>query len=61
MTRDEWQPYAEAFRTAVRAHGYKADIGRMADAASLMRPPETLNMKVVASPAPVTPSAANRA
>lgn len=53
MTRDEWQPYAEALRAAVRANGYKADIGRIADAASLMRPPETVNMKVAGSPAPV--------
>lgn len=53
MTRDEWQPYAEALRAAVRATGYKADVGRIADAASLMRPPETVNMKAGA-PVPVT-------
>ena len=45
MTRDEWQPYANAFHAAIKQHGFKSEGGITSDAARLLRPPETLNLK----------------
>ena len=54
LTRDEWQPYAEAFRTAIIASGFKGDPGISTDSARVLRPPGSRNMKVPTNPMPVS-------
>lgn len=41
-----WQIYADAMRAAMIANGFVGDHGITADAARILRPPETLNHKV---------------
>lgn len=53
LTRDEWQPYAHAFKTAMIASGFKGDPGISSDAARVLRPPGSRNMKVPTAPMPV--------
>lgn len=53
MTRDEWQPYADALHVAIKQNGFKSEGGITSDAARLLRPPETFNMKVTGTLAPV--------
>jgi hypothetical protein len=48
----QWQPYAEALKAALVAHGAKGDIGVVADAARILRPVATFNYKDRANPAP---------
>jgi hypothetical protein len=47
-----WMPYAHAFKAALIASSAKGDVGLTADSARILRPPETLNFKVPASPVP---------
>lgn len=53
LTRDEWQPYASAFKTAMIASDFKGDSGISSDAARVLRPPGSRNMKVPTAPMPV--------
>lgn len=53
LTRQEWQPYADALAELTRKHGFKVDPQRTADSASLMRVPGTFNFKRD-QPLPVT-------
>lgn len=48
-----WQPYAEALKASVLAHGGKADLVVTADSARILRTPGTFNYKVPGSPAAV--------
>jgi hypothetical protein len=41
----EWRPLAEALKDAIMKHGLPLDIGVIADAARVLRPPETFNTK----------------
>ena len=41
----QWQPYADALKAAMIQHGYIGDLQRVSDAASILRPPETMNIK----------------
>jgi hypothetical protein len=50
LTPNDWQPYAEALKAALLAHGAKGDIGLTSDSARILRPPEALNFKVPADP-----------
>lgn len=45
VTRDVWQPYADALKAALQADGVPIDPSCTADAARLMRPLETHNRK----------------
>ena len=45
LTRDEWQPYADALVSAIAASGFKSLAGITSDAARILRPPGTLNYK----------------
>lgn len=47
MTWVDWQPYADALRGALIAHGFKCEAGISSDAARILRPPGTSNMKAV--------------
>lgn len=49
----QWQPYANALKAALIATGATLDVGISADAARILRPPQTLNLKVPAAPKPV--------
>ncbi len=53
LTLPEWQPYADALKVALIASGAVLDAGLSADAARLLRPPETFNLKVPDQPMPV--------
>ena len=53
MARAGWQPYADALAYAAGAHGFKCETGITSDAARILRPPETVNLKVPATPVPV--------
>jgi putative DNA primase/helicase len=53
LSRDDWQPLADALKAALIAHGAKGDIGLTGDSARILRPPETLNFKVPDDPKPV--------
>jgi len=46
LSRDEWQPLANALAAAARAHGLKADTGCTIDAARILRIPGTVNRKL---------------
>lgn len=50
MAPQDWQPYAEALKTALIANNAILDVGISADSARLLRPPETVNLKDTASP-----------
>ena len=56
MTRDEWQPYANALAYAIKQNGFKCEGGITSDAARLLRPPETVNLKAGLPGMPVTAS-----
>ena len=45
MSVAQWQPYAHALKAAMVANGYIGDLQRVTDAASILRPPETQNIK----------------
>jgi hypothetical protein len=53
LAPDDWQLYADAFKTALLAHGAKGDVSITTDSARILRPPESLNYKVPADPKPV--------
>jgi len=56
MPRADWQPYADALRDALNAHGFLCEAGLSSDSARILRPPETQNQKAVekgGQPAPV--------
>ena len=46
ISRDEWQPLANALAAASKAHGFKCDTGCTIDAARILRVPGTLNRKL---------------
>lgn len=48
----DWQPHADALKAALIKHGFKGDPGISNDAARVLRPPGTVNMKA-GTPAPV--------
>jgi hypothetical protein len=52
LTRDEWQPLADALAQATRTHGLMCDTQCTVDAARIMRVPGTFNHKTV-PPSPV--------
>jgi hypothetical protein len=54
MTRNEWQPYANALAATLSKHGFKCETGISSDAARILRPPGTLNFKAGAPGVPVT-------
>ena len=43
----DWLPVAEALKRAAHQHGFKIDMSRTADAASVLRVPDTYNYKAV--------------
>ena len=45
LTPEEWQPYALGLKHALLAHGLKCDAGLTADAARILRPPNTFDYK----------------
>ena len=45
LTKHEWKPYAETLKSMMIANGYIGDLQRVADAASILRPPGTFNVK----------------
>jgi hypothetical protein len=49
---DTWRGYAEALKAALIANNFKGDVNVVADAARILRPPETQNFKVPANPVP---------
>jgi len=49
---DDWRGYAEALKTALIQNNFKGDVNVVADAARILRPPETQNFKVPATPVP---------
>lgn len=53
LTTAEWQPQADAFKRCLLANGYVGDASVVADAARVLRPPGTSNMKS-GTAAPVT-------
>lgn len=53
IDRTTWQPYANALRDALLAHQGRGDLGITIDSARILRPPDTFNFKVPASPMPV--------
>jgi len=53
LTRSEWQPTANHFKSCLIAAGARGDVGVIADAARILRPPNTRNHKVPSQPAPV--------
>jgi P4 family phage/plasmid primase-like protien len=53
LTLDEWRPYAEGFKALLLKEGIKIDPTVTADAARLMRLPESFNRKDPANPKPV--------
>ena len=52
VTAQDWQPYADALKAALLAHGFRGDAGISADSVRLLRPPGTVNMKS-GTPVPV--------
>jgi hypothetical protein len=50
IARDQWLPYAQAFQKRLIRAGARGDIGITTDCARILRPPETRNHKVPASP-----------
>ena len=46
LTRQEWQPLANALSEATRRHGLKVDTNCTVDSARILRIPETLNHKI---------------
>jgi hypothetical protein len=52
LDKTTWQFYAEALKGALLAHDFKGDLNVVADAARILRPPETFNYKVPDQPAP---------
>lgn len=53
LTLSAWQPLADALKCAMLAHGWTGDTSITIDAARILRPPETNNLKDVNNPAPV--------
>ena len=47
-----WRGYAEALKAALITHKFLGDVNVVADAARILRPPETQNFKVPAVPVP---------
>lgn len=45
LTRADWQPLADALKLAMHESGYVGDAQRIADAASILRPPGSINRK----------------
>ena len=45
VTRQQWKPVAEKFKKLCVARGFETDVSRTADAASILRIPDTLNFK----------------
>lgn len=54
MPKDTWKPLAEGLKSLCNKHGLKADPSVTADAARILRVPETLNYKDPDSPAPTS-------
>ena len=54
LDRLTWQPYADALKAQLVAHGAKGDLGVVGDAARILRPIGTFNYKVPTSPAPTS-------
>lgn len=53
LSVEDWTPQAHAFRAAMVANGFKGDSGVSIDAARVLRPPGTVNIKVAGHPVPV--------
>jgi hypothetical protein len=45
LTRDQWQPLADALRAAMQVHAWVGDVSPTVDSARILRPPETWNQK----------------
>ena len=52
LTLSAWEPLARSFKAAALAHHWPCDTGSTVDAARILRPPNTVNMKT-GSPVPV--------
>jgi hypothetical protein len=52
LTKDDWQPYADALKTALIQDRAKGDTSIVADSARILRPIESFNFKDPANPAP---------
>jgi KaiC/GvpD/RAD55 family RecA-like ATPase len=50
LSREDWEPYAEAFKAALIANGAKGDVGITTDSARILRLPGTSNLKVPDDP-----------
>jgi hypothetical protein len=53
LTREQWQPLADALAAAAKAHGLKCDAGCTIDAARVLRVPDTFNRKLAGVDRPV--------
>jgi len=50
IPRDQWEPYADAMKEAMVAHGFTGDLAPTFGAERILRPPGSYNYKVAASP-----------
>ena len=53
LAPDDWQRLADALKNAMVAHGWTGDTSVTIDSSRILRPPETVNLKDLANPAPV--------